>query len=126
MKKLFFIALFCIGCLTISNAQFFQWEVTNASNTNWYWAMYDAGPSATQYELNILPGQTRVGAIGNFAFPVTWKAGTYSSPNCYVTNTDGGPIIATTLPTACPGVTVTYKIVEIVPGFFYIYKIILG
>ena len=88
--------------------------------------MDDAGPSAVVYELNILPGETRSGGVTNFAFPLIWKAGTYTSPNCYVSTTDFGPIVATTLPTACSGVNVTYKIVEIVPFVSYVYKAILG
>lgn len=111
----------------MSQAQSLKYYVTNVSNINWYWAMYDAGPTPVIYELNILPNETRTGGIANtFAFPMTWKAGTYTSPNCYVTTTDGGPVLATTLPTACVGVTVTYKIVEIVPFVSYIYKIHMG
>ena len=126
MKKLLCIAILCIGFLTISQAQTLKYHVYNNTNMKWYWAMDDAGPSAAQYELVILPGETRTGGVTNFAFPLDWKAGTYTSPNCYVSNTDFAPIIATTLPTACPGVTVTYKIVELVPFVAYVYKAILG
>jgi len=126
MKKLFFIAILCFGFFTMSHAQTLKYEVYNNTSKKWYWAMDDAGPSAAQYELLILPGETRYGGVTNFSFPLDWKAGTYTTPNCYVANTDFAPIIATTLPTACPGVTVTYKIVEIVPFVAYVYKAILG
>lgn len=127
MKNLLLIAILFIGFVTMSHAQSLKYHVTNNSTVKWYWAMDDAGPTPAIYELGILPGQTRSGGIANtFAFPMVWKAGTYTNPNCYVTTTDGGPIIATTLPTACPGVTVTYKIVEIVPFVSYVYKAILG
>jgi len=106
----------------MSQAQTLRYQVTNASNIECYWAFADAGPSATVYELNILPGQTRTGGIANFSFALTWKAGSYTSPNCYVSTTDVGPVLATTLPTACANVNVTYKIVEIVPFVFYVYK----
>jgi len=125
MKNLLCVVIFCLGLVTISQAQTLRYQVNNNSTVNWYWAMYDAGPSATQYELNILPSQTRFGGVTNFSFPLTWKAGTYSSPNCYVTATDVGPVLATVLPTACQGVTVLYKVVEMVPFVFYLYKGVL-
>lgn len=126
MKNLLFIAILCIGFVTMSQAQTLKYHVYNNSNLQCYWAFSDAGPSAVVYELNILPGQTRSGGIANFSFPLEWKAGSYTSPNCYVTTIDAGPILATTLPTACPGVNVTYKIVEIVPFVYYVYKGIFG
>ncbi len=125
MKKIIFIAIFCFGFLSVTEAQTLKYEITNISNLKRYWAMDDAGPSPAQYELIILPGETRTGGVTNFAFPLDWKAGTYTSPNCFVSNTDFGPVLATTLPSTCPGVDVTYKIVEIVPFVAYIYKALL-
>jgi len=127
MKKLLSVAILCLGLFSMSHAQTLKWQITNVSNQQWYWACDDAGPTAAQYELNILPGETRWGGIGNtFSFPLVWKAGTYTSPNCYVTTTDGGPVLATSLPTACPGVSVLYKIVEMIPFVYYLYKAELG
>ena len=127
MKKLLCVAILCLGLFTMGSAQTLKWEITNTTTKKWYWACDDAGPSGAQYELLILPNETRFGGISNtFAFPLVWKAGTYTNPNCYVTTTDGGPVLATTLPTACPGVTVTYKIVQMIPFVFYLYKANLG
>lgn len=125
MKKFFCIAILCIGFTAISQAQVFEYNVTNGTLTDtWHWALDDAGPSPAQYELNIAPLDTRQGFISFFSFPVEWKA--VDNNNCYTTTIDGGPIPATTLPTTCAGVTVLYKIVEIVPFVYYVYKAELG
>ncbi len=125
MKNLFCITILCVGFLSISQAQVLEYFVANGTTTDtWDWAIDDAGPTPPIYELNILPGQQRQGFIGFFSFPVEWKAS--DNNNCYVTNLDPGPVLATTLPTTCPGVTVTYKIVEIVPFVYYVYKAELG
>ena len=124
MKKLLIIATLCLGFFVSSQAQVLEYYVANGSNDIWDWAISDAGPTPAQYELNILPGQTRQGFIGFFSFPVEWKA--VDNNNCYVYNLDPVPITATTLTTTCPGVTVVYKIVEIVPFVYYVYKAELG
>lgn len=119
------MAILCLGVSTIGLSQVLEYNVANGSATDiWDWAISDAGPTPAQYELNILPGQQRQGLINFFSFPVEWKA--VDNNNCYVYNLDAGPVLATTLPTTCPGVTVTYKIVEIVPFVYYIYKAELG
>lgn len=126
MKKLLCIALICIGFISISQAQVLEYYVgvNSASTTNWDWAISDAGPTPALYEFNIAPGTQRQGFIGLFSFPVEWKA--QDTNGCYVSNLDPGPVAATTLPTTCPGVTVIYKIVEIVPFVYYVYKAELG
>jgi len=121
MKKVLCFLAFFVGILAVSQAQTLQYEVTNVSPNKWNWAMDDAGPSPAQYEFAILPGETRVGGVGSFAFPLDWKA--QDGNGCYVSQTDFGPVLATTLPTTC-GFTasVTYKVVEIIPFVQYIYK----
>ncbi|MDF1698796.1 MAG: hypothetical protein P1U56_23280 [Saprospiraceae bacterium] len=121
MKNVFCIAILCIGFLSISQAQVLEYYVHNSSTTDtWNWALDDAGPSAAQYELNILPGETRSGFIGLFSFPVEWKAN--DSNNCYGTTVNAGPVPTSTLPTTCFGTNITYKIVEVVPFVYYVYK----
>ena len=124
MKKLICIAILSFGFFTMSQAQVLKYFVSNGSSNTWDWAIADAGPTPAQYELNILPGQTRSGSIGFFAFNVEWKA--VDNNNCYIYNLDPAPIVATTLPTTCANVTVTYKIVETIPFVEYVYKAILN
>jgi len=125
MKNLLCVAILCIGFFSISQAQVLEYYVANGTtNQKWDWAISDAGPTPAIYELNMAPGEQRQGFIGFFAFPVEWKA--VNNNGCYVSNLDLGPVLATTLPTTCASVTVIYKIVEIVPFVYYIYKAELG
>ena len=74
MKKLLFVALFSIGCFTISNAQFLVYSVTNYNaSVTWDYAMADAGPTPAIYHLGIAPGASVSGVISNYAFPLEFK-----------------------------------------------------
>ena len=119
MKKLFFIALFSFGLMTMSYAQILTYTLTNSSSTvTWDYAMDDAGPTPAIYELNILPGGVRTGFINNFAFNLEFKC--QNSNNCGAYQNVPGPTPGVYVPIACGVPTgLKYKVDVIIPGIVY-------
>jgi len=115
MKKLLFLALFFIGSLTVSNAQFLTYELNNTSSTvTWDYAMKDAGPSPVVFELGILPLTTRTGVITNFAFPIEFKA--QDSNGCGTGQVIPGPTTGVGIPITCNIPTgIKYKVDVLIP-----------
>lgn len=118
MKKLLFIALFSIGCFTISNAQFLVYTVTNNSPAVWNYGMADQGSGSTVYELDILPTQVRNGVVSGFGFNLEFKA--ENSNNCGGYQLVTGAPAAGSVPMICSSFAAfNYSVVEVFPGFLY-------
>lgn len=125
MKKLFFLALFTIGFISISSAQFCTYTLTNSSPLNWDYKMVDAGPTPVIYELGIVPGGVRTGVISNFAFNLAFKC--QNSSGCGTSQNILGPTPGVSIPIPCaPPAGVKYQVTEFVPGFLYHLELKMG
>lgn len=127
MKKLLFIALFCLGMFSISNAQFISYTATNSGTDTWDLGMTDAGTGIATYELGILPTQVRTGTVGpGYAFPFEFKCqnqngcGTYQ----FVPTTTSGvyvPITNCGVPTA-----IKYRLELVIPFVLWEFEVKFG
>jgi hypothetical protein len=120
MKKLLLFALFSFGIFSISNAQVLTYTLTNSSSTvSWDYAMADAGPTPAIYELGIIPGGVRTGAIFNFASPLQFKC--QNTNGCGTSQTVPGPIPGIYVPIGGCAVptAIKYKVDIVVPFIVY-------
>ena len=126
MKKLLLLALFSIGCFTISNAQFLVYSLNNSGADQWDYKMVDAGPTGPITHLNINPNQTVSGVISNFGFPLQFKC--ENSNGCgtsqivpTVTNGVYVPINNCSSPTA-----LKYRLEVVIPFIVYEFELKFG
>jgi len=119
MKKLFFIALLMVGVSISSNAQFLTYNLTNTNPTvTWDYKMTDDGSGVVTEELGILPGTSRSGVVGSFAFNLEFKAA--NSNGCGAYQLVPGPTTGVGVPIACSVPTgIKYKVDVVIPFFLW-------